>query len=58
MWHMDNNQWMFLFFGSSSLGTVTYRFARNDQPDLSVDPVSSANPLQVEYTSEHPKQSR
>ncbi len=55
MWPMDNNQWMFLFFGSSSLGTVTYRFARNDQVDLSVDPVSTANPYRVEYTSENPQ---
>ena len=55
MWHMDNNQWMFLFFGSSSLGTVTYRFARNDQPDLSVDPVSSEDPYRVEYTSDTPQ---
>ncbi len=46
---------MFLFFGSSSLGTVTYRFARNDQPDLSVDPVSSANPYRVEHTSDTPQ---
>jgi len=55
MWPMDNNQWMFLFFGSSSLGTVTYRFARNDQVDLSVDPISTANPYQVEYISDAPQ---
>ena len=55
MWPMDNNQWMFLFFGSSSLGTVTYRFARNDQVELSVDPVSSANPYRVEFTSTAPQ---
>jgi len=55
MWPMDNNQWMFLFFGSSSLGTVTYRFARNDQVDLSVDPVSSVNPYRVEFTSTAPQ---
>lgn len=54
MWHMESNEWMFLFFGSSSLGTVTYRFARNEQADLSVDPVSSANPYRVEYLSDAP----
>ncbi len=55
MWPMDDSRWMFLFFGSSSLGTVTYRFTRNDQPDLSVDPVSSANPYRVEYISDTPQ---
>lgn len=55
MWPMEGNQWMFLFFGSSSLGTVTYRFARNDQVDLSVDPVSNANPYRVEYASGIPQ---
>lgn len=55
MWLMNDNQWAFLFFGSSSLGTVTYRFARNDQVDLSVDPVSSANPCRVEYISNAPQ---
>lgn len=55
MWPMENNQWMVLFFGSSSLGTVTYRFARNDQIDLSVDPVSSANPQRIDYISDTPQ---
>lgn len=55
MWPMNDNQWMFLFFGSSSLGTVTYRFARNDQTELSVDPVSSADPYRVEYVSDAPQ---
>ena len=55
MWPMDDNQWMFLFFGSSSLGTVTYRFTRNDQVDLSVDPVSTANPYVVDYISDSPQ---
>ncbi len=55
MWPMDNNQWMFLFFGSSSLGTVTYCFARNEQVDLSVDPISSANPYRVEYITDTPQ---
>ena len=58
MWLMDNNQWMYLFFGSSSLGTVTYRFARNDQADLSVDPISSANPYRIEYISDSPQTSQ
>ena len=56
MWHMDKNRWMFLFFGSSSLGTVTYRFARNDQVELSADPISSANPYRIEYTSDDPQE--
>ena len=55
MWRMDDNQWMFLFFGSPSLGTVTYRFARNDQVDLSVDSVGTANPYRVDYTSDTPQ---
>jgi hypothetical protein len=55
MWPMDGKEWMFLFFGSSSLGTVTYCFARNDQADLSVDPVSSTNPYRVEYVSDTPQ---
>lgn len=55
MWPMEDDQWMFLFFGSSSLGTVTYRFARNDQADLSLDPVSSASPYRVEYISDLPQ---
>jgi len=55
MWQMEDNQWMFLFFGSSSLGTVTYSFSRNDQVDLSVDPVSSANPYRVDYTTDTPQ---
>lgn len=38
MWPMGEHQWMFIFFGSSSMGTATYRFARNDQVSLSVDP--------------------
>lgn len=55
MWPMDNNQFMILFFGSSSLGTVTYRFVRNDQADLSVDPVSTASPYRVEYIADTPQ---
>ena len=55
MWAMDNNQWMFLFFGSSSLGAVSYRFARNDQIDLSVDTGSSDNPYMVEYLADTPQ---
>lgn len=55
MWPMGNNQWMFLFFGNSNLGTVTYRFARNDQVELSVDPVSSTNPYRVDYVSDTPQ---
>ena len=55
MWPMDDNQWMILFFGNSSMGTVTYRFTRNDQPDLSVDPISSENPYRVDYISDTPQ---
>ena len=55
MWPMGEHQWMFIFFGSSSLGTATYRFARNDQVSLSVDPVSSADPYRVDYTSDAPQ---
>ncbi len=58
MWPMDNNKWMFLFFGSASLGTVTYSFARNDQAELSVDPVSNASPNRVEYISDSPQTSQ
>lgn len=55
MWPMEDNQYMILFFGSSSLGTVTYSFARNDQVDLSYDPVSAVNPYRVDYISEIPQ---
>jgi len=55
MWSMGDNQWMFLFFGSSSLGTVTYRFTRNDQAELSVDTLSGESLHQIDFTDENPQ---
>lgn len=53
MWSMGNGQWMILYFGNPNSEPVFYRFARNDQADLSVDPASSANPYQIVFTNKN-----
>lgn len=56
MWSMGNGKWMILYFGDPNATiATTYRFARNDQVDLSVDPISSANPYSIDYTQNSPQ---
>lgn len=50
MWHLSDNKWIFILFSNGHDDTYELRFCRNEQCELSFDPASFEQPINISFS--------
>ena len=50
MWHLSDNKWIFILFSNGHDDSYELRFCRNEQCELSFDPASFEQPINISFS--------
>ncbi len=50
MWHLSDNKWIFILFSNGHDDTYELRFCRSEQCELSFDPASFEQPINISFS--------